>query len=83
MSEANTNKRATCVVCGKSLGHKLQGWRHVLFCSLECERSAARWQLNQISSVVGHSGVGGAAAPAGKEHPGHADDSATNKPSPR
>lgn len=85
MSEKNTGGRTTCQVCGAPLKDNWLGWRHTLFCSLECKQLAARWQLNQISVAAGHQsgarpvGAGGGSAPQGKGQPGHAGESATDK----
>jgi endogenous inhibitor of DNA gyrase (YacG/DUF329 family) len=89
MSETNSGDRTTCAVCGKPLENNLQGWRHRLYCSIECELLAARWQLNEISSVAGHAsdarpiGAGGASAPSGKGQPGHAGGAPAQKTSAR
>ena len=89
MSETGTGKRTTCAVCGKPLDDNLLGWRHRLYCSLECELLAARWQLNEISSIAGHArdarpvGAGGAPAAKGKGQAGHADGAPAKKNSAR
>ena len=83
MSETRPGNRATCSVCGKPLEDQGQGWRHLLFCSRECELTAARWQRHQISTVVGHAGAGSAAAPKDKGQSGNADEAPAKKPSPR
>jgi hypothetical protein len=88
MSETSTGGRASCAVCGKPLSNSWVGWRHYLFCSVECEQLAARRQLNQVASAAGHltnkpsHSAGGASAPAGKMQSGHVGDAATTKPAP-
>lgn len=81
MSETNRGGHARCAVCGKSLKNSGLGWRHNLFCSLECEQLAVRWRQNQAAAAAGHQG--GAPAPVGKGAPRHAGGTATNKISPR
>ena len=89
MSETNTGSRAACAVCGTPLVNSGQGWRRILFCSLECEQLAARRQLNQIASAAGYmtnkrpGAASGTAVPPGKAPPGHAWDAPTSKPGPR
>jgi len=88
MSETEPGDRTTCAVCGRPLEDNLTGWRHSLFCSIECEQQAARWQIQQISSVSGHqssarpTGAGSSGAPGKKAKPRHADSKATGKTKP-
>jgi hypothetical protein len=85
MSETESGDRNSCLVCGDPLPDNLQGWRHLLFCSLECEQLAARWQINEISAAAGHwrpvrpAGAGGSAAPGAKAQPRHAGGKASPK----
>jgi hypothetical protein len=91
MSETSAGDRKNCVVCHKPLEESWLGWRHTLYCSVECEQLAARWQSSQIATAAGHhsvphpGGAGSAAAPPTKgsaPKAGHAGGAPAKKPAP-
>ena len=90
MSETSAGNKKSCAVCGKPLAESWLGWRHTVYCSVECEQLAARWQSSQIAAAAGHhsippvGGSGSAASPSAKTPPakGHAGGAPANKPPP-